>query len=119
MGRHGLWGSGRASDPVNMYEEAVMTPMVWNWRGKVPVEGVRPEVINADDLFPSLCELAGITGARKASPGRPQLRVAGHQQAAPQECALAQSGLQQVRQYRDGSQRSLQSCGPGRRQGPR
>jgi arylsulfatase A-like enzyme len=60
MGRHGLWGSGRASDPVNMYEEAVVTPMFWNWRGKVPVESVRPEVINGDDLLPSLCEVAGV-----------------------------------------------------------
>jgi arylsulfatase A-like enzyme len=60
MGRHGLWGSGRASDPANMYEEAVLTPMFWNWRGKVPVESVRPEVINGDDLLPSLCEVAGI-----------------------------------------------------------
>jgi arylsulfatase A-like enzyme len=65
MGRHGLWGSGRASDPVNMYEEAVMTPMFWNWPGKVPVEGVRPEVINGDDLFPSLCEVAGIRAPAK------------------------------------------------------
>jgi arylsulfatase A-like enzyme len=65
MGRHGLWGSGRASDPVNMYEEAVMTPMLWNWRGKVPVEAVRPEVINGDDLFPSLCEVAGLPAPAK------------------------------------------------------
>ena len=65
MGRHGLWGSGRASDPVNMYEEAVMTPMFWNWRGKVPVEGVRPEVIDGDDLLPSLCEVAGIRAPAK------------------------------------------------------
>jgi arylsulfatase A-like enzyme len=65
MGRHGLWGSGRASDPVNMYEEAVMTPMLWNWPGKVPVESVRPEVINGDDLFPSLCEVAGVRAPAK------------------------------------------------------
>ncbi len=65
MGRHGLWGSGRASNPVNMYEEAVMTPMFWNWPGRVPVEGVRPEVINGDDLLPSLCEVAGIKAPAK------------------------------------------------------
>ena len=27
-GRHGLWGSGDASAPVNMYEETVLTPMI-------------------------------------------------------------------------------------------
>ena len=66
MGRHGLWGAGRASDPINMYEESVMTPMIWNWPGMVPVEGVRPELINGDDLLPSLCEVAGV----KAPEGR-------------------------------------------------
>jgi arylsulfatase A-like enzyme len=65
MGRHGLWGSGRASNPVNMYEEAVMTPMFWNWPGKIPVEGVRPELVDGDDLFPSLCEVAGIKAPEK------------------------------------------------------
>ena len=74
MGRHGLWGSGRASDPANMYEEAVMTPMFWNWRGKVPVEGVRPEVIDGDDLFPSLCEVAGLpVPAKRPLDGRSYL----------------------------------------------
>jgi arylsulfatase A-like enzyme len=77
MGRHGLWGSGRASDPVNMYEEAVMTPMLWNWPGRVPVEGVRPEVVNGDDLFPSLCEVAGIRApAKRPLAGRSYLLLA-------------------------------------------
>ena len=30
-GRHGLWAAGEASDPVNMYDEAVATPMIWRW----------------------------------------------------------------------------------------
>lgn len=60
MGRHGLWGAGRASDPINMYEESVMTPMIWNWPTRVPVESVRPELVDGCDLLPTLCEVAGV-----------------------------------------------------------
>jgi arylsulfatase A-like enzyme len=59
-GRHGLWSAGRASDPVNMYAEAIESPMIWNWPGRTPVEAMRPELISSYDLFPSLCEVAGV-----------------------------------------------------------
>ncbi len=59
LGRHGLWGDGRASEPVNMYEEAVHVPMIWNWVGAIPVESVRNEVVASYDLMQSLCEVAG------------------------------------------------------------
>jgi len=60
LGRHGLWSKGLASDPINMYEEVVETPMIWNWRGKVPVEGVRPELVSFYDFVPTICDAAGI-----------------------------------------------------------
>lgn len=56
-GRHGLWGAGRASDPINMFAESVETPMIWNWPGKAPVEGVRTELTSSYDLAASLCEV--------------------------------------------------------------
>ena len=59
LGRHGLWSKGHASNPINMYEEVVRTPMIWHWRGKIPVEAARPELVSAYDLVPSLCELTG------------------------------------------------------------
>ena len=59
LGRHGLWSKGLASDPINMYEEVVQTPMIWNWRGKTPVEAARPELVSFYDLLPTLCEAAG------------------------------------------------------------
>jgi arylsulfatase A-like enzyme len=55
-GRHGLWGDGRASDPVNMYEEVMHVPLIWNWPGRAPVEATRPEVVGLYDVFPTLCE---------------------------------------------------------------
>ena len=33
FGRHGLWGGGHASDPINMYDEVLATPMIWRWLG--------------------------------------------------------------------------------------
>ncbi len=59
-GRHGLWGAGHASDPINMYQEVVETPMIWNWPGRVPVEAKRPELVSSCDLFPSLCDVTGV-----------------------------------------------------------
>ncbi len=56
LGRHGLWSKGHASDPINMYEEVVATPMIWNWLGKVPPEAERPEVVSFYDVLPTLCE---------------------------------------------------------------
>jgi arylsulfatase A-like enzyme len=60
-GRHGLWRGGGGSEPANLYAEGLETPMIWNWPGTVPVEGVRGELAGAYDLFPSLEEAAGVT----------------------------------------------------------
>jgi arylsulfatase A-like enzyme len=56
LGRHGLWSKGLASDPINMYEEVVQTPMIWNWFGKVPPEAVRPELVSFYDVVPTICD---------------------------------------------------------------
>ncbi|MGH9659381.1 MAG: sulfatase family protein, partial [Bryobacteraceae bacterium] len=61
LGRHGLWSKGLASDPINMYEEVMQVPMIWNWPGRVPVEGARPELVSSYDLVPSLADLTGAT----------------------------------------------------------
>ena len=58
-GRHGLWGDGLASDPVNMYEEVVHIPLLWAWPNRFPPQTVRNEVVSSSDLLPSLCELTG------------------------------------------------------------
>lgn len=59
LGRHGLWSKGLASDPINMYEEVMQVPMIWNWPGRIPVESVRPELVSFYDVLPTLCEVAG------------------------------------------------------------
>ena len=72
LGRHGLWGDGRASDPPNMFDEAVRVPLIWQWGRRVPPDSVRPELVRSFDLFPTLCELTGAAPPAAAAnlPGR-------------------------------------------------
>ena len=67
---HGLWGDGEASDPVNMYEEVVNTPMIWSWPSRVPPLIMRPEMVSALDLVPTLCVLTGADLPAQDLPGR-------------------------------------------------
>ena len=60
LGRHGLWGDATASDPANLYEEVVHTPLIWTCPSRFPPQTVRNEVVNSYDLMPALCELAGV-----------------------------------------------------------
>lgn len=77
LGRHGLWSKGLASDPINMYEEVMQVPMIWHWRGKVPVEGVRPELVSFYDFVPTVCEAVGIPAPeRRNLCGRSYLALA-------------------------------------------
>jgi arylsulfatase A-like enzyme len=76
LGRHGLWSKGLASDPINMYEEVMQVPMIWNWPGKVPVQGVRPELISFYDFVPTICEAAGVSAPPANLCGRSYLNLA-------------------------------------------
>lgn len=59
LGRHGLWGAGLASSPINMYDESILVPMIWSWSGHTPPGVVRPDLVSLYDVVPSLCEVAG------------------------------------------------------------
>jgi choline-sulfatase len=61
LGRHGLWSDGLASNPINMYEEVMRTPMIWSWQGKVPADSVRPELISSYDFLPTVCGAANVS----------------------------------------------------------
>jgi arylsulfatase A-like enzyme len=56
LGRHGLWNSGDASDPVNMYDEVIGVPMLWSWAGHVPALAMQVEMVSSYDLVPSICD---------------------------------------------------------------
>jgi len=76
LGRHGLWSKGLASDPINMYEEAVGVPMIWSWPGKVPPESVRPEVISTYDFVPTICDALDLPAPERNLCGRSYAEVA-------------------------------------------
>lgn len=76
LGRHGLWSKGLASNPINMYEEAIGVPMLWSWPGRIPVESVRPELISSYDLVPSLCAAAGAPKPNRNLCGRDYTAIA-------------------------------------------
>lgn len=76
LGRHGLWSKGLASDPINMFEEVMNVPMIWNWLGKVPPEAVRPEQVSFYDFLPSICEATGVNVPDRNLPGRSYLHLA-------------------------------------------
>ena len=75
LGRHGLWDAGDGSNPPNMFEESVNTPMIWSWPGHVPAFGDRPEVVGSCDFVPTICDLNGIEPAANLS-GRSYLLLA-------------------------------------------
>ena len=76
LGRHGLWGFGDASRPVNMFEEVVAPPLILSWQGRIPTQGARPELVTPCDLVPTVCELTGIDPPAKNLMGRDYLPLA-------------------------------------------
>jgi arylsulfatase A-like enzyme len=76
LGRHGLWDSGQASDPINMYEESVAIPLIWSWLGRVPALAVRPEPVSTYDFVPTLCDATGASAPSSNLCGRSYLPLA-------------------------------------------
>jgi arylsulfatase A-like enzyme len=58
--QHGLWGAGDCSDPVNMYQECLATPMIWRWPLRVPPGTRRPELVGGYNFVPSVLDLLDI-----------------------------------------------------------
>ena len=73
LGRHGLWSKGLASDPINMYDEVMATPMLWSWPARIAPASVRPELVSFYDVMPTLCELAGAPAPNRNLCGRSYL----------------------------------------------
>ncbi len=99
--------SGDASDPVNMYEEVVATPMIWSWAGHVVPLATRPEMVSAYDLVPTICD---ITPAELPAPQSLAAAAIWRWPAASRypRSSLADHCVRAVRRHRDGAQRSLQ-----------
>jgi arylsulfatase A-like enzyme len=70
LGRHGLWDAADASNPPNMFDQAVSTPILWSWLGHVPALAGRPDPISAYDFIPTICELLSIPVPQRNLCGR-------------------------------------------------
>ena len=76
MGRHGLWGSGTASEPVNMYDEVINTPMIMSWPTRIPPQGLQVEMVSGYDFVPTICEFTGAELPNRNLCGRSYVRLA-------------------------------------------
>lgn len=74
LGRHGLWGDGRATNPPNMFEEVIRVPFLCSWPGQTPADAYRIEEVGGYDLVPTLCAITGVRGPG-GLPGRNFSRV--------------------------------------------
>jgi arylsulfatase A-like enzyme len=70
LGRHGLWGDGRATNPPNMYEEVIRVPFLCSWPGQTPADSYRVEEVSLYDVLPTLFDLAGLPPPAGSIPGR-------------------------------------------------
>ncbi|HYP12880.1 MAG TPA: sulfatase-like hydrolase/transferase, partial [Bryobacteraceae bacterium] len=75
LGRHGLWGKGDATNPINMYEEVMRVPLFVSWLGRIPAEAVVPEMVSLADVLPTLCEALEVPAPANL-PGRSFLPIA-------------------------------------------
>jgi arylsulfatase A-like enzyme len=60
LSHHGLWEAGEASDPINMFEESVRTPMILSWPMRLPPSTTRPEIVSSYDLAPTICDFLSL-----------------------------------------------------------
>ena len=72
-GHHGLWGKGNATLPLNMLEESIRVPLVFNHPRRLFARQRRAEFVDHLDLFQTIADYAGITdslAAERNYPGR-------------------------------------------------
>lgn len=65
LSHHGRWGAAGVC-----YEEALNTPAIWVWPGRMPAQAVRPESVSSYDLLPTLADLLGIEAPARNLCGR-------------------------------------------------
>lgn len=74
-GQHGLWGKGNATYPLNMLEESIRVPLIFNAPGLIFSRQRRREFVDHTDFLPTILDFAGLAEdeaarVRRNSPGR-------------------------------------------------
>lgn len=60
-GHHGLWGKGNATLPLNMLEESIRIPMIFNQPSRLFARQKRTEFVDHLDLFQTIIDYAGLS----------------------------------------------------------
>ena len=59
-GQHGIWGKGNGTLPLNMVEESIRIPLIFNQPGNLYSGQHRREFVDHCDIFQTLMEFAGV-----------------------------------------------------------
>ena len=59
-GHHGIWGKGNGTLPLNMVEESIRIPVIFNHPKVIPRANRRPEFTDHLDLFQTLADYCGV-----------------------------------------------------------
>lgn len=71
-GHHGVWGKGNGTIPLNMYEESLRVPLIWNLPGRIRAGQVLDPMVSNYDFFPTILDYLGLPAPqdRVRRPGR-------------------------------------------------
>jgi choline-sulfatase len=71
-GHHGVWGKGNGTVPLNMFEESLHVPLIWNLPGRIKPGQTPDPMVSNYDFFPTILDYLGVPmpsdGAKR--PGR-------------------------------------------------
>ncbi len=63
-GHHGVWGKGNGTIPLNMYEESLRVPLIWNHPDHIASDQVIPQMVSSYDFFDTILDYLGINAER-------------------------------------------------------
>jgi arylsulfatase A-like enzyme len=63
-GHHGVWGKGNGTWPLNLYEESLRVPLIWNHPAKLPARVVAEWMVSSYDFFPTILEYLGVAAPK-------------------------------------------------------
>ena len=70
LGHHGIWGKGNGSEPLNMLDESIRVPLIFNQPAMIDAGQERGEFVTHCDLHRTLLDFANAAPAdRGGSPG--------------------------------------------------
>lgn len=71
-GHHGVWGKGNGTWPLNMYEEAIRVPLIWNHPARIAKGKVAEQMVSSYDYFPTILDYLGVPAPPPSAkrPGR-------------------------------------------------